>query len=132
MPRSAVVMLAGQAYTVVALPIGKAKAWRERLAGPFGDLVGVLEGAGEIELTNGRDIAGLVRTLSGTLIGSMDQLLDLLFAYAPALAADRERIEAEAYDDEALRAFAEVLKLAYPFGELRALISGSGAARTTR
>jgi len=69
---------------------------------------------GEIELSNGNDLAELVQVLRHTLIGSIDMLQDLLFAYSPVLAADRERIEAEAFDEEALAAFVEVLKLAYP------------------
>ena len=67
----------------------------------------------------------------GTLIGSMDLLLDLLFAYSPELAEDRERIEEEAYDEEALAAFTEVLKLAYPFGELLAMVNGRTASKTS-
>jgi hypothetical protein len=128
--RTATVMLAGRAYEVRALPIRQSKAWREKLAVPFGALTAILENAGTIELTSGGDIAALVRTLSGTLIGSIDLLLDLLFAYSPELKADRERIENEAFDDEALRAFTEVLKLAYPFGELLSLVRGERAKPT--
>jgi hypothetical protein len=124
MPRTITVELAGQTYSIEALPIRQSKQWREKLAGPFSELTAILGGAAEINLTSGKDIAALVQTLSGTLIGSLDLLLDLLFDYAPTLEADRERIEAQAFDDEALHAFTEVLKLVYPFGELRGLVSG--------
>lgn len=130
MSKETKVALGGQTYTIKALPIRQSKAWRAQLEGPFGELSTALEGAGAVDITSGGDIARLVRTFSGTLIGSIDILLDLLFAYSPELAADRERIEAEAYDEEALAAFAEVLKLAYPFGELLALVNGRKASRT--
>lgn len=122
MPRTTTVTLAGKDYEIQALPIKQSKAWRDRLAGPFAELSTMLEGAGEIQLTSGKDLGALVQTVSGTLIGSIDTLLNLLFDYSPALRADRERIENEAYDDEALHAFSEVLKLAYPFGELMSLL----------
>jgi len=99
MPKTTTVELAGKSYTLQQKPIKAAKAWRDALRVPFGDLAATLEAADRIELTNGRDLAGLVQSLSGTLIGSVDILLDLLFAYSDELAGDRERIEAEAYDD---------------------------------
>ena len=131
MPKQITVTLGSVAYTIDALPIRASKAWREALAGPFGRLAQALEGAGDIELTNGHDIAALVGVLNHTLIGSIDVLQDMLFAYSPVLAADRERIEAEAYDEEALAAFVEVLKLAYPFGAVLTLVTGATRKPTT-
>ncbi len=122
--------LGGKAYVINALPMRQARIWREALGGPFAELTQTLEGAGKIELSNATDIAAVVRSLSGTLIGSIDTLMDLLFAYSPELAADRERIEDEAYDDEALAALVEVLKLAYPFGGLLAAVNGRPASKT--
>ena len=48
----------------------------------------------------------------------MDILLDLLCEFVPAIAADRARIEAEAFDDEVVKAFVAVLGLVYPFGDM--------------
>jgi len=123
MPKQIIVTLGGREYTIKTLPIRQSRKWREKLAGPFGELVDVLEGAGTIELNSWRDIAGLVRVLSGRIIGSVDLILDLLFDYSPELRADQEWIEENAYDEEAMAAFVEVLKLAYPFGKLRTLVS---------
>jgi len=128
--KSAMVVLGGQGYEVKALPMKQSRDWRKRLEVPFGTLAGALEGAGSIELTNGLDIGRLVRTLSGTLIGSIDLLMELLFAYSPELAADRERIEEEAYDEEALIALTEVLKLAYPFGVVLGMVNGRMVSKT--
>jgi len=108
----------------------KAREWRQKLEQPFGAMVKVLETADTIELTNLGSIAGVVQTFAGTLLGSVDILLGLLFAYAPTLAADRERIENEAYDEEALGALVEVLKIAYPFGTVLGLVTGSKTNRS--
>lgn len=124
--RTVTVQLGGQEYAITPLPMKKAREWRQKLEQPFGAMVKVLETADTIELTNLGSIAGVVQTFAGTLLGSVDILLNLLFDYAPTLAVDRERIENEAYDEEALAALVEVLKIAYPFGTVLGLVSGSG------
>lgn len=116
--RSVEVTLAGRAYTITELPSRKNAEWRNSLQKPFGELVARLEGAADVELNKLNDIGALVRSVSGTLLGSVDIITGLLFAYSPELAKDREHIEANGYDSELLGAFTEVLKLAYPFGEL--------------
>jgi len=131
MAKSVTVTLGGRSYEIAALPIRESAAWRRRLAGPFAELTAALQGASGIELTRLGDLAGLVQTLSGTILGSVDLLLELLFAYAPALVLDRERIETSAFDEEALVALVEVLKLAYPFGALTALVSGARKTPTS-
>lgn len=130
MSKTVAVTLAEREYTIQQLPIKASRVWRGQLAGPFTELVNVLEGAERIELNNAHDIAAVVRSLSGTLIGSIDLVLELLFAYSPELKKDREYIEQHAYDDEAMAAFTEVLRLAYPFGILLALGNGRPAKRT--
>lgn len=123
--RTITVQLGAQNYTIQPLPMKRAREWRKALEQPFGALVGVLENADSIELTDLGSIAGVVQAFAGTLVGSVDILMDLLFAYSPELAQDRERIEAEAYDEEALAVLVEVLKLAYPFGIVLGLVAGS-------
>jgi len=131
MPKTIMVTLGGQSYTIEALPIKASKQWRAQLAGPFGQLAATLAHAGEIDLTSGGDLADLIRVVSDTLLGSIDLLQELLFAYAPALKADRVRIEAESYDEEAMSALIEVLKLAYPFGAVLTLVGGAMTKPTT-
>jgi hypothetical protein len=112
------VKLAGQEYRVEPMKIREARAWRERFALPFDAIAGALNRASSVQLKDGPALAGLLQDLAGTLIHSVDTLLDMLYAYAPAIAADRERIEAEADDQEAMAALLEVFKLAYPFGRI--------------
>lgn len=123
--------LGGRTYQVAALPIGRSKVWREALAIPFSDLAKVLTSAADLEINSIKDIASVVQDMSGVLLGSVDMMLDLLFSYAPILKADREWIEENAYDEEALRAFAEVLKLAFPFGVLLGVVTGRMETKTS-
>ena len=105
-------------YEIKPLPIRQSREWREKLNGPFAVLVNVLSNAESIELTDSKQLGRLVSTMSSTVLGSVDMMLDLLYDYSPELKANRETIEAQAYDDEVMAAFLEVLKLAYPFGKL--------------
>ena len=134
--RTITVSLGGQTYEIQPLPIRKSRAWREKLQGPFTQLVDVLASASKIELTDGAQLGRLISIVQSTLLGSVDLVLDLLFDYSPALQADRERIEEYATDDEALDAFLEVLKLAYPFGgfleKMRGSLSPGSASPRTR
>lgn len=120
------VALAEKEYEISPLTIGKSRQWRKKLNGPFAALVGVLEQAPGIELSDLGGIASVITTVSDTFTSSPDLVADLLFEYSPELSADRERIEDEGFDEEIMSAFVEVLKLAYPFGELRKLIGGNG------
>lgn len=118
------IVLGGRDFTVSALPIAQSKAWRESLAMPFGELANALTAANTVEVNQFADIASLVRQMSGVLLGSVDLMLDLMFLYSPALSEQRDWIEQNAFDEEALYAFAEVLKLAFPFGVLLEVVTG--------
>lgn len=130
MSKEITVVLGGRNYTVAALPIAQAKVWREALAIPFGTLASVLTSANTVELNQLDDIAILVTKFSGVLLGSVDLMLGLLFSYSEALRKDREWIEKNAYDEEALVAFGEVLKLAFPFGVLLEAVTGRMGNKT--
>jgi len=126
------VTLAGKAYQIEPLPMRPSRAFRERISGQIGGLAQALDtaGKGDVELSDLSGIAALIERLGGTLAGSVDLIADLLFDYSPALQADRERIEAEAFDEEIIAAFGEVLKLLYPFGGILSSLTGPGGRRT--
>lgn len=112
------VTLGGQEYTITPLPLRPSKEWRAKFGAPFQTLVGVIQQAPTVNLTSVTDVMGLVESVSGLFLQAPDLFADMLFAYSPALQADRERIEATATDEEAMRALLGVLGLAYPFGQL--------------
>jgi hypothetical protein len=131
MSKQVTVNLGGREYVISALPIKQSKAWREQLAVPFGTLASALTSANTVEVNQFADIASLVRSMSGVLLGSVDMLLELMFSYSPDLESDREWIEENAFDEEALAAFAEVLKLAFPFATLLDVVTGRTANKTS-
>lgn len=107
------------------------KEWRESLTEPVNKIVALLQNYKDIEINSGADIVGMVVVVKDVLFGGMDMLLDALFAYSPTLQADRERIEQEAYDDEAIAALGVVLGLAYPLDRLLTVWSGPAVMQTS-
>jgi hypothetical protein len=127
--REAIVTLGGRPYTVRALPIQANAAWRRQLQEFYSSTIGALP---DLETATGSDLFGaLIGGLGEAALASVDSILVLLRSYAPEIAADWERISAEAYDEEAVAAFVEVIKLAYPFGVLLRLVQTPGATQTT-
>lgn len=112
--RTVKVTLNGQTVQIEELRRRDNQAWREKLEGEFKELAGALEGAGDIEITSGNALGGLVRAVAGKVMGSVDIIAGLLEAYAPQI----KPLMAEAYDSEVLEAFTAVLGLAYPFGQM--------------
>jgi hypothetical protein len=114
MPKSITVTLGEREYVIAEAKTRQNAAWRAKFAEPFADLSAVMGG----DLNSAVTMQQLVTLISGKVVQSVDIIKGLLYDYAPALAADKERIESECYDSEIVAAFVEVLKLAYPFGSL--------------
>lgn len=120
------VILGGKSYEIKPLALRESRAWRQQLNGPLAEITTALKGAGEIQVTNGGDLAVLLETLSSRVVLAPDLIFELLLAYAPNLAEDRSRIEETATDDEVMIGFVAVLALAFPFGKLMGALHGSG------
>lgn len=118
------VILAGKEYTLEALPIRQAREFRKKFAAPLEGLISALQKTPTQDLTDLEAVGALLGIVKNVLIGSIDMALEILFAYSSEIATDREHIEAEAYDEEALGAFLEVIKLLYPFGRLASILPG--------
>lgn len=124
------VTLGEKTYAITPLPIGPAKAWRERVREPFRELTGIIAGYQDLQLVgedgqvNAAGIASLIGSAEGLLLGAVDLISDLVIDYAPALQADRDYIDNHAYDAQMVAAFKEVLRLAFPLGEIRSLVNG--------
>ncbi len=133
--RTVEIVLGGETYTVQELPSRKNAEWRKKLETPFSDLVTMIESAPTTQIDNVTALGGLVRSVSGMLLGSVDIVIGLLFEYAPNLQKQRLTIEENAFDSEILEAFAKVLSLAFPFGGIKDVISkmiaSGGAGKAT-
>lgn len=113
------------------------------------DMVNVLDGEGKpvlddsgkpiqaqrgfagIELNQVVSVAKILPVIINGLSGSIDEIIDMVFDYSPELAADREWIEENATNSEAMIAFMEVLKLCYPFLDILGLVRGQRAQPTS-
>jgi hypothetical protein len=124
MSKKVTVTLGGKSYEIAEAPMRKNAAWRASLAALLVDLGGLMESASTVELNNVGDLLSVVRQIQDVILAAPDRLTAMLFDYSPVLAADRARIEAEAYESELLTAFREVLSLAFPFGDLIRLANG--------
>lgn len=148
MPKTATVALGGRTFVVSEKVMGVAQAWRDhlrqsRVLRVFESLdaamiqaVSVADAIADngLEGVQLNQVVGMARLLPALVEGltySVDEITDLLFDYAPELALEKEWILANAYPTEAVEAFCEVLKLAYPTGALWALVRGSRVQATS-
>jgi hypothetical protein len=122
--KTVTITLGGKQYEISEAPLRKNAAWRSSFTRLLTDVGGLMESASNVELNNVGDLIGVVRQIQDVLLAAPDRLTAMLFDYSPVLAADRARIEAEVYESELIGAFMEVLKLAYPFGDLLVLATG--------
>ena len=130
--RSITVSLGGREYAIRQLPIRAARGWREKVGALFTQIANLVENADTITLTDPADLARLAGLVQSLAIKAPDVAFDLLRDYSPEIAADRERIEIEAYDDEITAALVEVFKVAYPFGRLWKLQAGLPGVQTSK
>jgi hypothetical protein len=124
MSKSVTITLGGKSYEIAEAPMRKNAAWRAGLSALLVDLGELMESASTVELNSVADLIGVVRQIQDVILAAPDRLTAMLFDYSPVLAADRARIEADVYESELIGAFVEVLKLAYPFGDLLTLANG--------
>lgn len=154
MPKQVTVKLGGREYTIAEKPMGVNGAWRKKLRATsvmqlFESLDGLVDdlvvaiadvrresSAGE----NGDSVEGFrfdigkmfavlrnLPTLVNGLASSVDDIIDLLFDYEPKLRTERKWLEENAYDEEVIAAFIEVLKLTFPIMALWGLLSTNGS-----
>jgi hypothetical protein len=109
------ITLAGRQYIVRELPLRKNAAWRADLQNTVMGAADLFAAAPDTDVSNPQAVAALIRGVGNLVLGSTDVVVDLLFAYSPELAADREHIEGNAFESEVVEAFTEVVKLAFPF-----------------
>ena len=129
MPRRVDIRLGEKPYTVSQLRTRQSSGWRKEVVSKLGGIVQPLLTVLDWKDVDTRDaemVQALVGAISPVLLDTMDVVTECLLAYAPEL---REAVE-QAYDDEMLHAFFEVLKLSVPFEEIGRLLSGSGSKTT--
>lgn len=99
------VILGGREYEIRPLVIRESREWRAKVI----KLIAPLPEYAKVTMDSEEDF-GKVLTLM--LVTMPDQVVDLFFDYAKDL--NREEIENKATDEEMTKAFAEVVKVAFP------------------
>ena len=115
------VQLGGKQYELHPLSIAKSRVWRGKLS----DVLNEVTGQVDLKVST---LDGLIKAISGMALAMPEKLLDLLFSYAPNL--PREIIEDTATDDEAMIAFREIVRLAFPFVAHLSLLTAMGKKTT--
>ncbi len=139
------ITLAGKDYELSRLTYSRSRQWRQehgaivkRLLGATRQISPLLADGKNLMELNLADLGRVLLNHAGDLVelfvDGSDLALDAICSYAPEIAADRARIETEAYDEELLGAFWEVVQLAFPLaGSVRRLVTiGQGAGATSK
>ncbi|KKM85970.1 hypothetical protein LCGC14_1283770 [marine sediment metagenome] len=111
-------------FTIAPLPIRKSREWREKFIAQLDTVLSIVDdvqGVSTIELTDGFSLDSLmpfIEKIKVFLLTSTDILLDLIYDFSPAIKKEKEWIEDHATDPEVFSVFLEVLKMAYPFGNI--------------
>lgn len=113
--RTEIITLGERQYRLKEMPLKPARVWREGLRQQFSSFIGLVEGAPDVDIANTRAAASLLRTLSATLLDSVDLALELLLQFSPELERDREYIENNAVGSQVVDSFLAAIALAFPF-----------------
>jgi len=120
------ITLAGKTYEVQKLPIRANREWRKKFDEPIGKLLGAAKAVSDLSKQEWKDsremfaaiglaLAAHVDEIVHVLLGSMDLITQAVFDYSPMLKKEQAFIEEHGFDEEMVRAFVEVVQLAYPF-----------------
>lgn len=113
--RTETITLGDRQYTLKEMPLKPARAWRERLREQFSSFITLVEDAPDADISNTKAVGGLLRTLSATLLDSVDLALELLLQFSPELERDRDYIENNAVGSQVVDGFLAAVALAFPF-----------------
>lgn len=149
MAMQTVVTLGGKEYTIRQKSKGGTRAWREKLRQSLSvQVFTVLDeitksikkiaqdvatsGLANADYTQMFNLAGIIPAIYHGLTQAPDEIWALLYEYSPEIAEDNEHLDEHAFDEEAVYAFAEVLKFAFPISALWDTVTGRRAHGTTQ
>jgi hypothetical protein len=141
MPKTSKVTLGGREYILTEKVMGVSRRWREQLRqssvmqifNSLDDAItqivaaasGIQDDNGRVNVAAGISLATIAPAIVRGLTNSIDDVIDLLFDYAPELKADEAWLDENAYNEELIMAFLEVLKLNFPIMALWDMVRGS-------
>jgi hypothetical protein len=112
-------------YDLKPLRILKARSWRQELITKMNAVTT------NLRQETGSD-AAFMSGLGYTLLQFPDILMELVLSYAPDTLS-KEKVEAEATEEQIAIAFGSIMQVAFPFqGELKAVMQVLGASATSQ
>lgn len=146
------VELGGKTYSVKPLTRGKASKWRMKAGGLLVQIPSMMDMLSELspqdllsnksvqrvdqedrqKVVSNVNLTKVIQAAVHRLVSSPDIMFELLCEYSPEIEADKHHIDENAYDDEVVTAFVEVVKVAYPFGRLTSVLNGLKQPTTLR
>ena len=128
--RTLTLLLGDRTYTVPVAPIKRAAAWRKRLQGPLNEVLSLLT-VDLAALSGVQELTALMQKFYPLLVSMPETLLDLIYAYAPALEADREVLDETVLDAEVIEAFIVIVRVAFPLERLTGLLGSANPPTLT-
>lgn len=128
------VSVAGRDYEIPQLKIRASATWQAEVESDFGAIGGLMGLIGQAtgdsfaeiqQQVKIPEVAAAVAKLQGMIMQSMGRVRALVYSYAPLLAADKDFIEENGYNDEIVAVFMKLLRFEYPLGELVRLFAGA-------
>lgn len=107
------ITLDGKQIEVKPMKVRQTSKWLHKVEAEITGLVDLFLTAPEADLTDYQAIRGLVSGVVQSIPGAIDKMCDLLIEYGVP-----EKAVNEAYTDEVMQAFVEVVMLAVPFEAL--------------
>lgn len=94
-------------YDIAPLTLGPARKWREGFTGEMRNVLESFQGEAAKET--------IPPALTSALIQFPEKIAEMVFSYAPNLAAQRENILDEATEEQMAFAFGRIMRLAFPY-----------------
>jgi hypothetical protein len=117
MARSVTIKLGDEDAELRQRKTRESSAWRKSLEAPAREVIGrftKLVDWQSVDFSDGEGVSALASAAIPLLTDSLDTIRELVTGYAPEL---KDRLD-DAYDDEVIAAFVEVLRLAFPLAGL--------------
>jgi len=120
-------------FKIVPLPIKRSREWRESFTEQIDGILGLVDNLQGISLgdigssSSFESLMPLMNSIKDYLQNSTDILLELIYDFAPTIKKEKDWIENHATDPEVFTVFLEVLKMAYPFGQVLSRLTTLGS-----
>ena len=110
------VTLGGREYVLKPLPLRPAREWRAQFSRLAEMVISAMRHATTAQLSSPDDLASLAAEVAPKLLGLVDELIEMMFAYSPELRAERDWLEENATEEEAMAVVIRITAIAFPFG----------------